>query len=48
MVSVTRNSATSLTVRLSVSRGASASQRNVTVTNPDGGTFTLANGFRIT
>ena len=48
VVSVTRNSSTSLTVRLSVSGGASTGLRNVTVTNPDGGTFTLANGFRIT
>ena len=48
VVSVTRNNATSLTVRLSVAAGATVGQRNVTVTNPDGGSATLANGFRIT
>ena len=48
IVSVTRNSSTSITVRISVSGGASTGFRNVTVTNPDGGTFTLTNGFRIT
>jgi quinohemoprotein amine dehydrogenase alpha subunit-like protein len=48
VVSVTRNSATSLTVRLSVSGGATTGLRDVTVTNPDGGSGTLAGGFRIT
>ena len=48
IVSVTRNSATSITVRLSVSGSANTGFRNVTVTNPDGGTFTLNNGLRIT
>ena len=48
VISVTRNSSSSITVRLSVSNFASTSFRDVTVTNPDGGTFTLGNGFRIT
>ncbi len=48
VISVTRNSSTNLTVRISVSNGASTTFRNVTATNPDGGTFTLNNGFRIT
>ena len=46
--SVTRNSSTSITVRMSVAGTATASFRDVTVTNPDGGTSTLANGFRVT
>jgi hypothetical protein len=48
VISVTRNSSTSLTVRVSVSSGASTGFRGVTVTNPDQGSFTLNNGFRIT
>ena len=46
--SVTWNSATKLTIVVSVSGGASTGFRNVTVTNPDQGSFTLSNGFRVT
>ena len=45
--SVTRNSSTQLTVVISVSGGAALGSRNVTVTNPDAGTFTLNNGFTV-
>ena len=48
IISVTRNSSTSLTVRLSVSNFASLGFRNVMVTNPDRGAATINNGFRIT
>jgi len=47
VVSVTRNSATQLTVVISVSGGATTGARNVTVTNPDAGTFTLSGGFTV-
>ena len=47
VVSVTRNSASQLTVVISVSSGAALGARNVTVTNPDAGTFTLSNGFTV-
>ena len=46
--SVTWNSATKLTIIISVSGGASTGFRNVSVTNPDLGSFTLSNGFRVT
>ena len=45
--SVTRNSSTQLTVVVSVSAGAALGLRNVTVTNPDAGWFTLNNGFTV-
>ncbi len=41
------NSATQLTLSLTVTSGAATGARNVTVTNPDGGTFTLNNGFTV-
>jgi hypothetical protein len=43
--SVTRNSATQLTVVISLSSSAATGLRNVTVTNPDAGFYTLSNGF---
>ena len=46
--SVTWNSATKLTIIISVASGASTGNRNVTVTNPDGGAVTLSNGFKVT
>jgi hypothetical protein len=46
--SVTWVSATQLSVNISISGSATRSQRNVTVTNPDKGTFTRSNGFRVT
>ena len=45
--SVTRNSATQLTVNLSVSGSAATGSRNVTVTNADAGAGTLNNGFTV-
>ena len=45
--SVAFNSASSLTVNLSISGSATLGARNVTVTNPDAGTFTLNNGFTV-
>ena len=45
--SVTRNNSTQLTVVISVSGGAALGSRNVTVTNPDAGWFTLNNGFTV-
>ena len=45
--SVTRNSATQLTVVISLSSGAAVGTRNVTVTNPDAGWYTLSNGFTV-
>ena len=45
--SVTRNTATQLTVRISLSGGAATGSRNVTVTNPDAGWYTLSNGFTV-
>ena len=44
---VTWNSSTQLTIRIDISAGAAIGLRNVTVTNPDGGTFTLNNGFLV-
>jgi hypothetical protein len=46
--SVTWNSATKLTINISVAGGASTGNRNVTVTNVDTGTATLSNGFKVT
>jgi len=43
----TFNSATQLTVTVSVAANAVPDARNVTVTNPDGGTTTLNNGFTV-
>ena len=45
--SVTRNSATQLTVVISLSGSAATGLRNVTVTNPDAGFYTLSNGFTV-
>ena len=45
--SVTRNSGTQLTVVISLSSGAAVGSRNVTVTNPDAGSYTLSNGFTV-
>lgn len=45
--SVTRNSSTQLTVNVSIDATATASSRNVTVTNIDGSTDTLAGGFTV-
>ncbi len=39
---------TQLTVKITISGSASKSSRNVTITNTDGGTVTLNNGFRVT
>jgi hypothetical protein len=39
---------TQLTVNMTIAGNASRSQRHVTVTNPDGGTHTRQNGFRVT
>ncbi len=46
--STTVNSSTQITVNISISYGASLGTRNVVVTNPDGGSFTLTGGFSIT
>ena len=46
--STTVNSSTSITLNINVSGSATTGARNVTVTNPDGGTFTLSNGLTIT
>jgi hypothetical protein len=46
--SVTVDSAGQLTVNISISASATKSQRNVTVTNTDGGSVTRQNGFRVT
>jgi hypothetical protein len=46
--SVVRNSATQLTANVSVAAGAATGARDVKVTNPNGGTATLTNGFTIT
>ena len=48
MISVTRNSSTSITVRISVAWWAPLGSRNVTVDNPSGPDVTLNNGFQIT
>jgi hypothetical protein len=45
--SVTRTSATQLTVVISLSGSAATGLRNVTVTNPDAGFYTLTNGFTV-
>ena len=45
--SVAFNSASSLTVNLNISGSATLGARDVTVTNPDAGTFTLNNGFTV-
>jgi len=45
--SVTRNSATQLTVVISLSGGAATGTRNVTVTNPDAGWYTRSSGFTV-
>jgi hypothetical protein len=45
---VTVVNATTLTVQLTVANNASAGARDVTVTNPDGGSFTLTGGFSVT
>jgi hypothetical protein len=44
---VTWNSSTQLTIRIDITGGASTGSRNVTVTNPDGGTFTRNAGFTV-
>jgi hypothetical protein len=46
--SVTWNSSTKLTVVVSLASTATTGNRNVTVTNPDQGVVTLANGFKVT
>ena len=46
--SVTRNSATQLTARITVSATATIGSRDVTVTNPGGASATLAGGFSVT
>ena len=48
MVSVTFTDSSHLTVKISVASGAATGNRNVTVTNPDQGTFTLSSGFKVT
>ena len=35
-------------VTISIASNASTGNRNVTVTNPDGGTVTASNGFKVT
>ena len=47
-VSVTFTDSSHLTVKISVASGAATGNRNVTVTNPDQGTFTLSSGFKVT
>ena len=44
---VTWTDANHLSVKVTVASGAATGYRNVTVTNPDQGTFTLSNGFRV-
>lgn len=48
VVSVTRDLSTQLTVVVSIASNATASARDVTVTNPDGGVDTLNAGFTVT
>jgi hypothetical protein len=48
VTSVTRNSATQLTVRITVSATATIGSRNVIVTNPGAPSTTLTNGFSVT
>ena len=48
IVSVTFTDSSHLTVKISVASGAATGSRNVTVTNPDQGTFTLSSGFKVT
>ena len=48
VVSVTWTDASHLSVKVSVASGAATGNRNVTVTNPDQGSFTLSNGFKVT
>jgi hypothetical protein len=45
--SVTFSSSTKLTVVISLSSTAATGARNVTVTNPDAGTYTLPGGFTV-
>ena len=45
--SVTWDSATKLTISISISGGASTGNRDVTVTNPDQGSVTLGKGFKV-
>ena len=35
-------------MKISVASGAATGNRNVTVTNPDQGSFTLSSGFKVT
>ncbi|HEX7544139.1 MAG TPA: hypothetical protein VF361_04995 [Candidatus Limnocylindrales bacterium] len=44
---VTVNNASKLTVVISLSSSAATGPRNVTVTNPDAGTYTRPNGFTV-
>ena len=48
VISVTRNSATQLTARITVAANAAPGARNVTVTNPGGASATLVGGFSVT
>ncbi len=48
VVSVTFTDSSHLTVKVSVASGAATGNRNVTVTNPDTGSFTLSSGFKVT
>ncbi len=45
--STTFNNASKITLSVSVSSSAATGARNVTVTNPDGGSYTLTNGFTV-
>jgi hypothetical protein len=44
---VTVNNASKLTVVIPLSSSAATGPRNVTVTNPDAGTYTRPNGFTV-
>jgi prepilin-type N-terminal cleavage/methylation domain-containing protein len=45
--STTFNTSSKITLSVSVSSSATTGARNVTVTNPDGGSYTLTNGFTV-